>query len=142
MSINFVILLAAVFYGLFNYCMKMASGKISNELGSFLLEGIAAVLILGYMAILKLNGWQPKYTREGIIFSLLSGVFVAVSTILYFVVFRSGGRLSSAGPMILLGGTIVMVLIGVVVLKEQITISTMVGLVLGMTSLYLLQLTK
>ena len=142
MSINLVILFAAIFYGLFNYCMKVASGKISDELGSFLLEGIAAVLIFGYMIILRINGWQPKYTREGIFFSLLSGVFVAVSTILYFVVFRSGGRLSAAGPMILLGGTIVMVLIGVVILKEPMSVSNTVGLILGMISLYLLQLSK
>lgn len=142
MSFNLAIVFAAIFYGLFNYFMKLASGKISSELGSFLLEGIAAILILTYMMILKMNGWQAKWTQEGVIYSLLSGVFVAVSTILYFVVFRNGGKLSIAGPMILLGGTIVMVLIGIFILKEQVTILNIFGLALGIASLYLLQLSK
>ncbi len=130
---------AAVLYGLHNIFTKLASGRISDQFGGFVLESTAAILILGYIVFAWLKGEHPvQYTKIGLLFSVFAGMSVAVGTILYFIVFRLGGHLSIAGPLILVGGSLFMILAGIVFLHEKISFQTALGLLFGMVSLYLL----
>ena len=130
---------AALLYGLHNIFTKLASGKISDQFGAFLLEATASILILVYLVFLTLSGSRPiSYTKEGILFSALAGASVAVGSILYFFIFRLGGNLSVAGPLILVGGVLVMVAAGIVIFHDQISLQNEIGIALGIISLYLL----
>ncbi len=132
-------LVVAVLYGMHNVFTKLASGKISDVFGGLVLESSAAFLILCYAAYLSVSGKQPfACSREGLIYSLSAGASVAVGSILYFSIFRLGGNLSVAGPIILIGGTLVMVLAGFTIWRETYSPSQVIGLALGVVALWLL----
>ena len=135
--------ITAVLYGFHNVCTKLAAGKISDQLGGLVLEGTAAILILAYIVFLRFQGDDPiHFTKEGLLFSMLAGASVAVGSILYFRIFRSGGDLSIAGPLVLVGGSLLMVTVGIVGMGEKISWQNGLGLALGMASIYLLSTGK
>ena len=134
-------LFAALFFGFYNVFTKLAAGKITDQLGALVLETSAILLILGYILFLGIKGTNSfKFSSEGIIFSALGGICAAVVTVLYFVIFRTGGDLSVAGPLILVGGMLTMALVGTIFLKEGITLLKVLGIISGLLSLYLLNL--
>lgn len=130
---------AALLYGLHNVFTKFASGKISDHFGAFVLEATAAILILGYLIVLRYSGDHPiHFTKSGLTFSILAGASVAIGSILYFVIFRLGGNLSVAGPLILVGGVLVMTIVGIGMLGERLSLIHFLGLAFGFISLFLL----
>ena len=135
--------ITAILYGLHNVFTKLAAGKISDQLGGLVLEATAAILILAYVVFLRFQGDRPiHFTREGLLFSMLAGAAVAIGSILYFMIFRTGGNLSIAGPLILVGGSLLMVTVGVIGMSERISWQNGIGLILGMISIYLLSAGK
>jgi transporter family protein len=130
---------AAVLYGLHQIFTKLASERISDGLGSFVVEGAAALTILFYLAALRLGGnWNQSATPVGVWYSVLTGICVGIGTIFFFLLFQKGGPLSAV-PMILAGGGALMALAGILFFKEPATLSRLLGIVLALTGLILLR---
>jgi len=109
---------AAVLYGAHQIFTKLASEKISDGLGGFVVEGSAAVTILLYLAWLKFGGtWNQTWSAPGIYYSVLTGICVGVGTIVFFLLFQKGGPLSAV-PMVLAGGAALMAIAGIVFFRE------------------------
>ncbi|MDP2909357.1 MAG: hypothetical protein Q8N77_06140 [Nanoarchaeota archaeon] len=132
-------LVAALAYGLHNIFTKIAAGHISDSLGGFLLEITAATCILLYIFFLIATDEKFSFTSRGVIFSILAGICVGIGTVLYFVIFSRGGELSIAGPMVLVGGVLLMAVAGIVFFKEHVSFLKLAGLVLGVVSLWMLK---
>src|SRR5450631_1683902 len=95
---------AAILYGLHQIFTKLASERISDGLGGFVVEGSAALTILAYLAWLKFGGqWNQTSSAPGVWYSVLTGICVGVGTLFFFLLFQRGGSLSAV-PMILAGG--------------------------------------
>ena len=130
---------AAVLYGLHQIFTKLASEKISDGLGGFVVEASAASTILLYLAWLKLSGtWNQTSSAPGVAWSMLTGICVGVGTIFFFVLFQKGGPLSAV-PMILAGGAALMALAGICFFKEPPTLSRLLGIALALAGLMLLR---
>src|SRR5215467_9164925 len=122
---------AAVLYGAHQIFTKMASDRISDGLGGFVVEGAAALTILSYLAYLRWFGtWNQTASGPGVCYSILTGICVGVGTIFFFLLFQKGGPLSSV-PMILAGGAAIMAIAGIVFFKEPASFARLVGVVLG-----------
>lgn len=132
-------LVAALAYGLHNIFTKIAAGHISDSLGAFLLEITAAICILFYIFFLVATDAKFSFTSRGIIFSVFAGVCVGLGTVLYFVIFSRGGELSTAGPLVLVGGVLLMAVAGIVFFKEEVSFIKLTGIVLGLISLWMLK---
>ena len=136
-------LFAAILYGLHNVFTKLASGKISDQFGGLMLEFTGAFLILGYIIFLRFKGTNSfNFTKEGILFSIFAGACVGIGSVLYFTIFRLGGNLSIAGPIVLVGGVLIMTIVGIIFFKEGISLLKTIGLTLGIISLYILNISK
>src|SRR3954467_8534027 len=108
---------AAILYGLHQIFTKMASDRISDGLGGFVVEGTAALTILVYLAWLRFGGtWNETASGTGVFWSVLTGICVGGARILFFLLFQKGGPLSAV-PMVLAGGAASMGAAGVPVLK-------------------------
>lgn len=130
---------ASVFYGLHQVFTKLAAKRIGEGLGGFVVEAVAAVSILGYLAYLKyVGGWQQPVSGLGVLFSILTGVCVGAGTVAFFLLFQKGGPLSAV-PMVLAGGAALMALAGIVFFREPVHWSRIVGIALAVGGLYLLQ---
>jgi len=130
---------AAVLYGLHQIFTKLASDRISDGLGGFVVEGSAALTILVYLLYLRLSGgWNQTATAPGVYYSLLTGLCVGVGTIFFFVLFQRGGPLSAV-PMILAGGAAMMAIAGITFFGESPSVPRLLGIVLALVGLFLLR---
>src|SRR5215471_19443772 len=123
---------AAILYGLHQIFTKMASDRIGDGLGGFVVEGSAALTILVYLVGLHLLGrWNQSASPVGVVYSVLTGVCVGVGTVFFFLLFQKGGPLSAV-PMILAGGAALMALAGIGVFKEPAAWPRILGIVLAL----------
>jgi transporter family protein len=130
---------AAVLYGAHQIFTKLASDKIGDGLGGFVVEATAALTILGYLLYLKVAGqWHQNFSSAGVGFSVVTGICVGAGTIVFFVLFQKGGPLSAV-PMILAGGAAIMAVAGIFFFKEQISVSRVLGVVFSIVGLLLLR---
>jgi bacterial/archaeal transporter family protein len=130
---------AAVLYGAHQIFTKMASDKISDGWGGFVVEVTAALTILIYLGYLKFfDKWNQTGTALGVWYSVLTGICVGVGTLFFFLLFQKGGPLSSV-PMILAGGAAIMAIAGILFFKEPASLPRMAGIVLSLVSLFLLK---
>src|SRR5205807_4173040 len=132
-------LVAAILYGAHQIFTKIASDRISDGLGGFVVEGSATITILLYLGWLAWAGkWNQTFTSPGIFYSVLTGICVGAGTILFFLLFQKGGPLSAV-PMILAGGAAIMAVAGIVFFKEPATWPRLLGIVLAVAGLFLLR---
>ena len=130
---------AAVLYGAHQIFTKLASDKISDGLGGFVVEATAALTILLYLAWLRFGRtWNQTSTAPGVFWSVLTGVCVGAGTILFFLLFQKGGPLSAV-PMILAGGAALMAVAGIMFFKEPASALRLLGIALALAGLFLLR---
>jgi len=130
---------AAALYGAHQIFTRLASEHIGDGLGGFVVEGVAALTILGYLAALRFSGrWEQKFTWVGFNYSALTGICVGTGTVAFFLLFQRGGPLSAV-PAILAGGAAIMAVAGVVFFHEPASWQRMLGVALAITGLFLLR---
>src|SRR5438309_6743912 len=130
---------AAVLYGLHQIFTKLASNRIGDGLGGFVVEATAALSILLYLAWLRVSGhWDQTASATGVGYSVLTGMCVGAGTIAFFLLFQKGGPLSAV-PMVLAGGAALMAIAGILFFKEPVAWPRGLGIVLALTGLFLLR---
>src|ERR1051325_1043297 len=88
--------IAAILYGLHQVFTKLASERISDGLGGFVVEATAALTILLYLGYLWMaKRWNQTSSSPGIFYSALTGVCVGAGTIAFFLLFQKGVALSA-----------------------------------------------
>jgi bacterial/archaeal transporter family protein len=84
---------AAVLYGTHQIFTRMASDHIGDGVGGFVVESVAALTILLYLAFLYFTDrWNQKFTQEGFCYSALTGICVGAGTVAIFLLFQRGGE--------------------------------------------------
>jgi transporter family protein len=130
---------AAILYGMHQIFTRMASNRIGDGLGGFVVEATAAASIFAYLVFLYLSGqWKQDFTASGVFYSVLTGICVGAGTVLFFLLFQKGGPLSAV-PMILAGGASLMAVAGIFFFKESASLSRLLGIVLSIVGLFLLR---
>ena len=131
--------IAAILYGAHQIFPRLASERIGDGLGGFVVEASAATFILLYLAFLWLAGrWNQKFSMPGFNYSLLTGICVGAGTIAFFLLFQKGGPLSAV-PAILAAGAAIMAIAGIVFFREPVSWQRLLGVSLAITGLFLLR---
>jgi bacterial/archaeal transporter family protein len=130
---------AAILYGLHQVFTKLASERIGDGVGGFVVEITAALIIAFYLVYLRFFAeWKQPVTTRGVFYSILTGVCVGAGTVAFFLLFQKGGPLSAV-PMVLAGGAALMAVIGILFFKEPATLIRVSGIVLSLVGLFLLR---
>ena len=130
---------AAVLYGAHQIFTRLASERIGDGLGGFVVEASAALSILLYLAFLWVSGrWNQKFSMPGFNYSVLTGVCVGAGTIAFFLLFQKGGPLSAV-PVILAVGAAMMAIAGIVFFREPASWPRLTGIILAIVGLLLLR---
>src|SRR5205807_5861425 len=115
------------------------SAGASDGLGGFVVEATAAATIAGYLAYLKVAGpWNQHIEASGLLYSIATGICVGAGTVLFFLLFQSGGPLSAV-PGVLAFGSAIMVIAGLVIFHEPLSRNRIFGVLLSIVALWLLQ---
>jgi transporter family protein len=132
---------AAVLYGLHQVFTKLASERIGDGVGGFIVELSAALIIALYLVHLKFfSEWKQPITTRGVFYSVLTGLCVGAGTVAFFLLFQKGGPLSAV-PMVLAGGAALMAIVGILLFKESVSLIRLSGIVLSLLGLFLLRYT-
>lgn len=132
-----LILIAIVLYTAFDLFVAKAGGKINDSLASAIFNGLGALVPLVIYMVMK-NQSKNNFTKEGIVYSVLAGVSIAIFSIILVNIFSRAENVSFVLPAIY-GGTVVLgALAGVVVFKEQLNTLTTIGLVITIIGLGLI----
>lgn len=123
----------------FNLLVKFSSKELDPMLGALILSVVAAVPILIYAAFKFLDKIEwSKVSTNGIALASLGGILAGLATIFYFQTYSKGGTLSVTLPLIMVGNIAIIAIIGVFVFKEELTLLRIIGLGLGLLSVYFL----
>jgi len=105
-------LAAAILYGAHQIFTRLAADAIGDGVGGAIVEGVATIAIVGYLAALWLSGrWEQRLTMAGVGYSALTGICVGAGTVTFFLLFQKGGPLSAV-PAILAAGAALMAIAG------------------------------
>jgi len=130
---------AAILYGAHQIFTLLASERIGDGLGGFVVEASAALSILLYLAVLWVSGrWNQKFSAAGFNYSLLTGICVGAGTIAFFLLFQRGGPLSAV-PAILAGGAAIMAVAGIFIFREPPSWQRLIGVAFAIVGLFLLR---
>ena len=122
------IALAVLLYTLFGTFNAQAGSRIDAALSSAIFNGLAAVIALAVVVVQRLNGSAPVATRlSGVVYSVLSGVAVAVFSIVLIKIYGRGGQLSYVFPTIYGGAIALTATVGWLLLKDDVTPLRMAG---------------
>ena len=84
---------AAVLYGAHQIFTKLASDRISDGLGGFVVEASAAATILLYLGYLRyFRTWNQNGSVPGIYYSVVTGVCVGLAPFSFSCCFKRMGR--------------------------------------------------
>ncbi len=131
-------LLTALALAAADFCVKLASGKLSNSLALLLYGSCTFLSGLGWVLWQKLNGVPQHAQTPGVWAALGVGVSFSIVTVGLYATFGAGAPISLASPVIRLGGLLLAAIAGLVLLREPLTWRYAIGLALAVGGVYLI----
>lgn len=122
MSWVILILLSAFFYGAYNFFLKVSSGSINQILGAVILQFVATLTGGAALVFLKLINAPLQFSSKGVTLAIFAGISVGLAEILSFYIFSKGISLSVGMPIIVGGSVLVGSALGIIFLKESLTL--------------------
>src|SRR3989344_2075022 len=117
------------FYSLFDLFLKLASGKINDNLGAAIINITSFVVAIGWFWLRwQFGGEHPDITKPGLIYSIIAGVFVGLASIFFIRMFALGVNLSIGVPLVRVGMIVLGSLFGILILKEGVNLRYLLGL--------------
>lgn len=131
-------ILTAGFYGAYNFFIKLASGNVHQIVGAVILQIVAALLGGALLLYLVMTKETFLITSKGVQQAIWAGVFVGLAEIASFYVFSKGFS-ASVGIPVIVGGTVFFgAVLGILFLKETLTLSQIAGLGLMVAAIVLI----
>ena len=131
-------LVAALALAAADVLLKAAAGRIPDSLGMLLYGSVPFVAGLSWFLFSTKAGPVAGVSPRAVLCALGVGVMFSTVTFCMYAAFRSGAPISTASPLIRLGGLLVAALAGVLFWKEPVTTRYVLGLVLVCSGMYLL----
>ena len=135
-------LLTIVFYSFFDLFVKLASGKINDNLGAAIMNIVSFVVAIGWFLIRMQLGEQSNVTKLGLIYSIIAGIFVGLASIFFIRMFALGTNLSIGVPLVRVGMVVMGAILGILLLKEGVNLKFGIGFILSLLGLYLVMTAK
>lgn len=135
-----LIIFAAIFYGLYNFFIKLSSGNINQIVGAVILQIVAAILGSLVLFYLRIINAPLTFSSKGIFFAVLAGIFVGLAEITSFFVFSKGIPASIGIPITIGGSVIVGSILGLVFLKESLNLLQFVAIAMIVTGIAILSI--
>ncbi|HYE33051.1 MAG TPA: hypothetical protein VEH27_16615 [Methylomirabilota bacterium] len=129
---------AAVALAAADVMIKLAAGKISTNLG-LLFYGLVPLIWSGiWLALDPSRGMAVPATRFGIFCAIGVAVTFTLVTLGLYAAFQAGAPISLVSPAVRLAGLLLASIVGVIFLKEPVTLRYVAGMVLACAGMYLI----
>jgi transporter family protein len=131
-------LLTALCLAGYNFFIKLAAAHLPPAVGAVVLQLVAAGLGAAWLVRLKMQDQPLPVSGQGLGLAALAGLSVGLAEILTFVVFKRGVPASVGTPVIVGGSVLLAAVLGLVVLRENLSLAQAGGLALIVAGIGLL----
>ncbi len=125
-----------VILALADFCIKQSAGKISPSIGTLVYAVTTVAIPLVWTLWARANGGL-EITREGVLWSMGTGIAFSLFAGLMFVIFAAGVNLSIGTPVLRLGGIVIAATLGIIVFHEGFNLQYLLGFVLAFAGILL-----
>jgi len=143
MNIILVSIISAVLFGTYDLFIKLSAGKINPGLGVVVCQTASALtmgLFVAYQQVVA-KSFQPKISTGGVFWVSIAGAFIATALLLLLIVLSNkSAKATTIMPMVLILRNVTVVLLGVLVLKEQLGVLKILGIAISLLGVYLISL--
>lgn len=132
-------LATVVFYSLFDYFLKLSVGKLHDGTAGFIINLVSALVLVVFMIYSRSTGeaiWPPK--PGGVMYAVVAGLAIGVATITFIKMYATGTNLSVGVPIIRIGTVVLASILGIVLLKEGISVKYVIGSVVSLVGFYIM----
>ena len=131
MSVGVLIVLAALVYTVFAICNARSGGRIDPSLGSFIFNGLGAVVAIAvYVVQVVVRHVEPIAAEpSGIVYSVIAGFAIGTFSVLFITIYGRGGNLSYVLPVVYGASIAISATIGFIVFKEPVSTARVVGVI-------------
>ncbi|MCK5320370.1 EamA family transporter [Candidatus Parcubacteria bacterium] len=130
--------LTASSYGVYNFFVKISANKLSPTIAIMFLTGTAFLVAAISTIFLKFTGQNLTITKNVIIYPVLAGLFAGVAEIFYLLMYSKNAPLSIGLPLVMSGTIIVAVFLGIIFLKEDLSVVKSIGILITIIGLLIL----
>ena len=137
MRIIFLIPLCALIFGSYDFAVKLASGS-GNPTALALVVQLASVATLAVLALRQPISKSFLLTPN-LIYSIIAGILMGFAlNLLFYLLKNSGLQASTIIPFTLIGRNLVLVILSLLIFRDTLSLSRIIGLTLGLASLFLI----
>jgi transporter family protein len=111
---------------------------VHQIVGAVVLQAVALALGAAALLYLRARGASLPVTAAGVRWAVLAGIAVGLAEILTFFLFAGGTTAARGVPFVIGGGIAVGALLGVIVLRESLSVVQWTGLTLVVVGVVLL----
>lgn len=134
---------SAVTFALADFLAKISSDKIHPYIGAFIVNLSSALILLIPITYFYLKGEDLFIMKhQGLQFAILAGIVVGIASLLMFKTFSLGTNLSISVPIIRTGTVLIATLLGILLLKEGISLKAVFGIGFSVIGIYLISTAK
>ena len=121
-----------------DFCVKLASGKVSSSLGLLLYGSCTFLTGLCWVMLDRIRGAEIHAQAQGIVAATAVGVAFSAVTVGLYVSFGAGAPISLVSPIVRLGGLILASMAGLILLNEPLTGRYILGVFLAVCGILLI----
>ena len=121
-----------------DFCIKIASGKISNSLGLLFYGSCTFLTGVIWVLLDRTRGVDLYAQPVGILAAAGVGVAFSAVTIGLYITFGAGAPISLVSPIVRLVGLLIASIAGILLLHEPLTIRYIIGMVLAFSGVALI----
>ncbi len=138
MSYLFFAILAALNYGIYNFLIGRSATKINPFLGTVFFTATSVTVAAIALLIYRFTGKTMEFSVSGARIAVLAGVFAGLAEIFYFFAFSRNSTVSVVLPVVFLVTVLTGVALGFTINSEPVTGVKILGIALGLLSIFLL----
>jgi drug/metabolite transporter (DMT)-like permease len=121
-----------------DFCIKIASGKISNSLGLLFYGSCTFLTGVIWVLVERTRGVDLYAQPVGMLAAAGVGVAFSAVTIGLYITFGVGAPISLVSPIVRLVGLLIASIAGILLLHEPLTIRYIIGMVLAFSGVALI----
>jgi len=131
-------LVTAFLYAVFDVFVRLSSDKISPITGAVWMNTVAALTVSIFFIYNYIIGTKLLEVKQhGWLFARLAGISVGLLSMTFIRVFAEGANVALGITVVRAVGIVIATLIGVLILKEDITLRTAFGILLSVVGVYM-----
>jgi uncharacterized membrane protein len=130
-------MLTTVTWGIYDVFFKVLEKEINYFLGLMIIAVSQLLIALPFVIYYHQSANLHSSTR-GYVISAIMGILLGLGTIFFFYSFRHGAATSVAVPAYSIGVLLIGALAGIFFFKEPASLKLIMGIILGIISIFLL----